>query len=1030
MSSPGVSVSYELPDFTAIQTAPQGIPPGIIGSSLEGPAFVPINLGSLTDFENKFGIVSGSHFGTLAVREWYKNHGAVTYLRLLGIGDGARRLTAAGTNSANENLSAGSVVDGGFIVGSQQPRASGFLGNNPSAYAGAGGALGRTYFLGAFMSESADSTVFSSAGIQDGPSSVPILRGVLFAASGVIPSLSGCYTGNASTASVGITTGIFDPGQDGGSTVGSVNLRGSKYTFVMLLNGHSASEAYPNTITASLNPTAVEDSRRLYFSGVFNTNPKHIQDAGYCLYTHYDVWTAQAILTGAGVVTAGTEKSTVFGEDLQDSVFLLTSSMGRNPADTITPEIPNFENFSDRYQAPFSPTVISQKINGIPQDLFSFHVLDDGKPLVESRLKITLANIKPGDTDDDFGEFDVLIRKFNDTDYDPQLIGEGESYTALNLDPSSDSYIARRIGDMHFYYDFDLGSESQKLVKKGLFENRSAYVRVQMNKEVTNKNISKQLLPIGFRGPHHLVTSGSSIMSLPQHPLTDGSVISSATNWSRKLTEIPIPYRENKWTLNSDLTRDSNSLLTWGFMTQRVIAVDDLNASIDINPGVTSYCTYFPNFSTVREPMFAGNNANKPDSDGTVYDSDRFNYNQFSLENVQIHTRSDIDIVDTEEWAFATYRRNGILQRQLKKNATYDTGRFLNVRKDFKANGIYNWLSFTMPIQGGFDGTNIFDANKSGFTNSAATWELDDPLQGGKRGPTLTAYKHALKIISEKTETDIQLLAIPGMRVSYLTNQAIETVEEHFDAMYVMDPEQYDIDNNVVTSSAQTVSIPYTIEALKNRALDSSFTATYFPDVTMFDPSGPGSILTVPPSVAAMYALGNSDHIAGAWAVPAGYTRGKISYPGPAIELRTKYASGSATAVEELYSAGINPFLSQTGHGLLIYGQKTLMTPEVDSALERINIRRLLIDVRRRVRRIANYYLFEQNQEEVLNRFTMAVAPVLQKIQADGGLSRYKISVDTSTTTQIDIENNIVRGKIFLQPIRSEEFVSIDFDTE
>ena len=95
--------------------------------------------------------------------------------------------------------------------------------------------------------------------------------------------------------------------------------------------------------------------------------------------------------------------------------------------------------------------------------------------------------------------------------------------------------------------------------------------------------------------------------------------------------------------------------------------------------------------------------------------------------------------------------------------------------------------------------------------------------------------------------------------------------------------------------------------------------------------------------------------------------------------------------------------------------------------MDRINVRRLLINVRRKVRAEANKILFEQNRESTLAQFSAAVNPILADIQANQGVDRFKVVIDTSTTTQADVENNTIRGKIFLQPTRSLEFVSLDF---
>ena len=132
------------------------------------------------------------------------------------------------------------------------------------------------------------------------------------------------------------------------------------------------------------------------------------------------------------------------------------------------------------------------------------------------------------------------------------------------------------------------------------------------------------------------------------------------------------------------------------------------------------------------------------------------------------------------------------------------------------------------------------------------------------------------------------------------------------------------------------------------------------------------------------------------------------------------------TNLDDLYEVDINPLTSfPDSNGVVVFGQKTLLAAQ--SALDRVNVRRLLIEVRRRVRRIANTILFEPNRETTLARFSAAVNPVMQQIQAQRGLDRYKVQIDTTTTTQADVENNTIRGKIYLQPTRSLEFVSLDF---
>ena len=109
----------------------------------------------------------------------------------------------------------------------------------------------------------------------------------------------------------------------------------------------------------------------------------------------------------------------------------------------------------------------------------------------------------------------------------------------------------------------------------------------------------------------------------------------------------------------------------------------------------------------------------------------------------------------------------------------------------------------------------------------------------------------------------------------------------------------------------------------------------------------------------------------------------------------------------------------------MVFGQKTLLAAQ--SSLDRVNVRRLLIDIRRSVRTVANSILFEPNREETLAKFNSLVNPILQSVQDRNGVDRFKVIIDTTTTTQADIENNTLRGKIFLQPTRTAEFISLDF---
>jgi phage tail sheath protein FI len=325
-------------------------------------------------------------------------------------------------------------------------------------------------------------------------------------------------------------------------------------------------------------------------------------------------------------------------------------------------------------------------------------------------------------------------------------------------------------------------------------------------------------------------------------------------------------------------------------------------------------------------------------------------------------------------------------------------------------------------MQGGFDGVNIFDPEKSNLTDLAAAREIDDSTQGGATGPTVSAYKKAIDIMGSTADVNMQLLVIPGLRVPTVTNYAISAVESRFDALYLMDIQQKN-GLNAYVSGSETINVTNTVADFTSRGLNTSFAAAYFPDVNVTSPdSGVGEV-TIPPSAAVLAAYATNDTYA-PWYAPAGQTRGVIPASSGGLQVPLSETSNTLGAI---YDADINPIvkLTSTSSQTVVWGQKTLL--RAASSLDRVNVRRLLIDIRRRVRAVANSLLFEPNTQATLARFNNLVNPILQDAQARFGVERYKVLIDTSTTTQADVDNNTIRGKIFLQPTRVAEFIQLDF---
>ncbi len=1123
---------------------PSGIPAGVIGTAVKGPAFVPVTVSSFADFKTIFGGTDGEKFGPIAVSEWLRTARSCTYLRVLGVGDGKKR-----------NASTGNVKNAGFVVGSKQVQDTGLLGLNPFANDtanAAGTTSGRTYFLGCFMSESNGSTIFSDAGIQrqnkvmtnieagitgaapatksgintrqliisDGilaftgsfdnsvniaapaatntttigcgdmtestagvaiaikayidrlitnqglsistaiasniitltanrtfgeeangragvggyrvvdvsndsnhytvsntftndatGGAVPILRGVLLAPSGVILHLSGngvgargSYNNTPSLSATATPGSAATPAGRKGSLTGSVYLDSQE--FVLVMNGfkgnsESVLSEGKGVITASFD---INSGR--YLPRALNTDPLKIESEGHLLYAHYDISPAITAVTGAGAVSAGhrsrgTASSNFEAEDI---AFILTSSVARVDAETAAPSanVPVYESFEDRFTHAETPFIVSQGGREEATDLFKLVALDAGSGF-SNKHKASILNIKKSKSEiDEYGTFDVQIRslKSRDSEYTPL-----ETWPNVNLDPDSERYIARVIGDQNISYKFDNDADSQKITVDGTYPQRSKFVRVEVGSQVKNRSADANLLPFGFRGPKHLVTSGSLLATEAEN-----NVFGSA-DLHRRVVEPPFPYRKTV-SRNTGFPKRQDSNLFWGFKTVIESSATQPNLENEIDESIFSFVKHFPGHRKDAINFSVGENAGDPMVNGSEMDSDKFNRNFFSFEKIKVRTGSD-GLADPEQWISASFERGGVGDADpAAKTRAFkleDLGKGQNVP----------FCKFTVPFQGGFDGVNIFKEDEAKLTDNAVRRQMGEAAQGEVAGNAVASYRKAIEIMGSKTDTDIQVLAIPGLRHPSVTNFAIDAIEDRFDAFYIMDIEERDVAPAFVTSSAtQDVHVANTIDTFNDRGLDSSFAAAYFPDQIVRDPDR-RTLVQVPPSVVVLGAFSANDSVGHPWTAPAGYGRGSLNV------VETSAVKLNDQNLDDLSEARINPITAFPGTGVKIFGQKTLQANA--SALDRINVRRLLIDVRRRVRNVANTLLFEPNREETLERFSALVNPILQNIQEKNGLDRYKVVIDTTTTTQADVENNTIRGKIFVQPTRTAEFISIDF---
>ena len=312
---------------------------------------------------------------------------------------------------------------------------------------------------------------------------------------------------------------------------------------------------------------------------------------------------------------------------------------------------------------------------------------------------------------------------------------------------------------------------------------------------------------------------------------------------------------------------------------------------------------------------------------------------------------------------------------------------------------------FVVPLQSGFDGMDPAKERKTGTNivgNNTQGFDLTGATSSGS-----VAYRRAINAISNPDEFDINLLALPGVIHSLhssVTNHAIDKIEDRADAFFIMDGSTY-------SANIQTAINDVT-------AVDSNYVATYYPWVKILD-SDKGKPTWVPPSVVLPGVYAQNDAIGQEWFAPAGLNRGGLT---EVLEAKTRLTNLER---DDLYENRINPIASFPGQGVVVFGQKTLQGKP--SALDRINVRRLLINLRKFIASTSRFLVFEQNNDALRNRFLNIVNPYLDQVQSNSGLTAFRVVMDDSNNTPDVVDRNQLVGQIFIQPTRTAEFIVLDF---
>lgn len=1016
-------------DLTQREQEISGIPAGVVGTSEMGPAFVPVTVGSINDFIARFGNLDSEKFGPYAVREFLRNRTAVTYVRVLGAG------ANASTTDFNNTETKGIVKNAGFFISGSEN----LVGRDQ----------GFTFYLAATHEvnglETAGYPVFTdnrTFSLSTG-TDVNLIRGMIFCASG---SRIEALDWNASYAIGGTTTdGVKIKSYDGTESEGTFKLAISSSAGSNFANsdGFAGVKIY----TASFDPTS-----KYYVGKLLNKDPRRFSEEQHLLYGEFPVESEIAKAKYSVSI---------------DTVAVMSGSRNtsNSSGDTAMTFAEAFGRLDTRYRSARTTPFISQPFGDTEYDLFHFETITDGSA-GNSKYKISIADLKKStNVKSPFGSFTVQIRRFDDTDTNPQIL---ELYPNCTLDPKDENYIAKKIGDFKVYYDFDAEIESErKLRVSGKYPNKSAYVRVIMNEELENSNnIPKEAIPFGFRGLATIKTTDSLTDNLldvlPGIGSTGNDRIAGVFDSDSYVSASVLPPVPMRFKVTRNATNESptfagqpgklelsDSRYYWGIKFERAPltssisnAVLNVNASSAPNPLLSNYSKLL--------------GIDKLDVVVTGSGADRFNDNKFTLARValynQIAAGANLDttlLAEVTASADAHMLEAAYLRDKDPVAPNYyvvdDSGgsdiNRLTMASLYASttntyfNRFFNYLKFTNMMYGGFDGVNILDSDMKKLNDRSTSSDSGGKAVSGDNSRinmpstytpglatennSVVAYRTGGKILTDELASRVNIITIPGIRDSFVTDYVSERTRDYSKAIYLMDIPGYDDSiNRLFEDSTARPNVRVTSEQFDSRAIDNNYVATYFPDVIINDEDNNRAV-SVPATVVALGALGFNDSVAYPWFAPAGFNRGALENV-----LNTKVRLTTADR-DTLYEAKINPIANFPNGGFVIFGQKTLQ--QAQSALDRVNVRRMLLEVKRIVSDVALKIVFEQNTPSTRARFVSQVTPLLATIQSQQGIDQFKVVMDSSNNTQLDVEENRLNGRIVLVPTRAVEFIAIDF---
>ena len=635
------------------------------------------------------------------------------------------------------------------------------------------------------------------------------------------------------------------------------------------------------------------------------------------------------------------------------------------------------------------------------QKLFKIRARTGGD-WIQNNLKVSIDNMRYGRISGSYGSFDVVVRSIRDTDNVVQTV---ERFSNCNLDPSSANYIARKIGDKYVSYD------NIKLLNKeiGQYDNKSKFVYVEIKPEIAAGTADNELLPFGVFGPlryeNTVYTRATNVFAD-----TGGTTITPFIAGSGSVSNPATGSGGNK------LYAGVATTLTFGFPSVPTRTAGTDGGQLDVTTAFWGAYTG----KTAGNAIFADDirDLTKPRPRTLLADP-----------NSEDNQAQETDGLTQWSWVFSLDNVSASLSGNRVISANYAT--------------TYRTAGTSVTAVSGQSYKTLIDRNLARFTTTLAggsngfdITEKEPALREGLfDDSTYSAHQTAQRAIDLLTDPEniaFNIATVPGLKKAGLTKRLVEKCEDRADALAIIDLESSFVPPTERTSGQAAApnddstvgTAQNAIDAYTDRQLDSSYGCAYYPWVQALD-DDTGKVIYLPPSVVALGVMSKTDSDRGPWFAPAGFNRGGLSSGDAGIPVLNTTEKLSSRDRDKLYEVGINPIATFPNEGVVVFGQKTLQADR--SALDRINVRRMLIYVKSGVSQIASGFLFEPNVQDTWNKFLAEAEPFLTDVQQRFGIDEFKLQLDDTTTTPDLIDQNILYAKLFIKPTRAIEFIAVDF---